>query len=219
MDNRDFSQKIEQVNVILKNGGREVIQKKETGHVQYGYKPQYVFDAVNEVIGSENWRYELVGEMQETDNQVIACVEVSFRIGDQWLSKGVQYGQSQIVTTQRTGVRNLGDAMKGAITDAIQKGFSLWSIGKDAYRGLLQKVYEQGPGDSSRDDTRKDSGFQNEKSNKEAECKVPKLDGIVYDYRGTDIIARGKTYGKSAALRAAGFVWHKQKKYWYRKAA
>jgi len=220
MDNHDFLQKIHRVNEILRDGGRDVIQKKETGHVQYGYKPQYVFDAVNEVFGSENWRYELVGEMQESGNQVIACVEVAFRIGDEWFSKGVQYGQSQIVTVKQTGARNVGDAMKGAITDAIQKGFSLWSIGKDAYRGLLEKVYEQQPGEKHPAGSRENTGNGREDGDRQqSRPGVPKLDGIVYDYQGTNIIARGKTYGKSAALKAAGFVWNRQKKYWYKKAA
>ncbi len=217
MDDHDFQEKIRKVNDILRKGGRHVIQKKESGHVQYGYKPQYVFDAVNEVIGSENWRYEVVGEIQETGNQVIACVEVSFRIGDSWFAKGVQYGQSQIVTVKQTGTRNTGDAMKGAITDAIQKGFSLWSIGKDAYRGLLHKVYEQEqPGLES---GCRQAETSTEKDGPPSPCSVPKLDGIVYDYRGTDIIARGKTYGKGAALKAAGFIWNKHKKYWHKKAA
>ena len=34
MDNHDFLQKIHRVNEILRDGGRDVIQKKETGHVQ-----------------------------------------------------------------------------------------------------------------------------------------------------------------------------------------
>ena len=219
MDTHDFFQKIRRVNEILREGGKAVIQKKETGHVQYGYKPQYVFDAVNEVFGSENWRYELVGEVQETDNQVIACVEVAFRIGDEWFSKGIQYGQSQIVTARNTGTRNVGDAMKGAITDAIQKGFSLWSIGKDAYRGLLEKVYEQGHEGGQFTGSREKTDEGKEGDSTVSTGSVPKLDGIVYDYQGTNIIARGKTYGKSAALKAAGFIWNRQKKYWYKKAA
>jgi len=33
-----------------------------------------------------------------------------------------------------------GDALKGAVTDAIQKGLSLFSIGRKAYRGELKEL-------------------------------------------------------------------------------
>lgn len=37
--------------------------------------------------------------------------------------------------------KNVGDIYKGAITDALQKCFSLLSIGQGAYRWLLKDIY------------------------------------------------------------------------------
>ncbi len=32
------------------------------GQIRYGYKAQYVFDAVNEILQPENWRHEIVSK-------------------------------------------------------------------------------------------------------------------------------------------------------------
>ncbi len=58
-------EKIHQVNELLKAQGSQIIQKIQIGNrpAMYGYKPQYVIDAVNEVIGIQNWHYKL----HETD--------------------------------------------------------------------------------------------------------------------------------------------------------
>ena len=76
------------------------------------------------------------------DNQVVAEVKLFLRAGEEWFCKGSQTGQMQIIK------KNVGDAMKGAITDALQKCLSLLSIGSDAYRGLLRKVYLGQSGDT-----------------------------------------------------------------------
>jgi hypothetical protein len=108
--------------------------EKVIGRIMYGYRPQYVFDAVNEIIGTENWRYEIVSK-EIFGTQAVVEVRLFIRIENEWLCKGSQTGQMNIVKD------NVGDAYKGSVTDALQKCFSLVSIGQDSYRGLLKKVY------------------------------------------------------------------------------
>ena len=142
-----FSQKVEQINAKLRSFGSAAVQQvmfkdkdgKVIGQIRYGYKPQYVFDAVNEILQPENWRYEIVSK-EIFDFQAVVEVKLFIRVANEWVCKGSQTGQMNIVK------KNVGDAYKGAVTDAIQKCFSLVSIGSDAYRGLLEAVYKGNPG-------------------------------------------------------------------------
>lgn len=204
-----FYQKIEQINEILRAQGVSVIQEKKMmkdgrviGKVQYGYVPQAVFDAVNAVIGPENWTYE-VHSNEVIENQAIACVEVYFNTPNGWLSKGKQWGQSNVVKG------NVGDALKGAVTDGIQKGFSLWSIGSDAYAGKLEAVWK-GQGANPKPKSQPQG---------QSDPTPPKLEGVVFEKKKGRILVKGKTYGKSAALKAAGFQWDAKEKVWWKQAA
>ena len=187
---KTITSKVEAINALLRAFGRQAVQEikmmkngQVIGQVRYGYKPQYVFDAVNSVLLPENWRYEVVSK-DVFDHQVVAEVKLFIRIEDEWLCKGSQTGQMQIVRG------NVGDAMKGAITDALQKCFSLLSIGSDAYRGLLKEV----------------NG-------------LPKIDGIKYQRRNGIIVAVGNSFDKKELLKSAGFRWDGAGKHWYKETA
>ena len=206
-------EKIEQINDILRQQGKTVIQEKKMkkdgrviGKVQYGYIPQAVFDAVNQVIGPENWKYGVL-DVAVHESQVIASVEVFIRVGDEWLSKGQQFGQSNIVKG------NLGDAKKGAITDAIQKCFSLWSIGSDAYAGKLEKIWK---GQNNQKPAQPQTEGQ---SSETTDNPLPQLDGVKYEKKEGKIIAIGNTIKKRQALKFAGFKWDSKEQFWYKKAA
>ena len=192
-------EKINEINCILRKQGKAIIQVKDVGRKQYGYVPQAVFDAVNAVLGPENWTYK-VHSNEIIDDQAIACVEVYFRTSDGWLSKGKHWGQSNVVKG------NIGDALKGAVTDGIQKSLSLWSIGSDAYAGKLEQVWNNQKG--------------MDRSNPESDDNsLPQLDGVKYEKKESKIIAIGKTYGKNNVLKAAGFKWDPKAQYWYKQAA
>jgi len=129
------------INERLRSFGIESIQEikmtdkegKTIGQIKYGYRPQYVFDSVNEILGPENWRYELTKE-EIYENQAVAEITLFLKIDDAWLCKGSHKGQMQIVRG------NVGDAQKGAITDAIQKCMSLLSIGSDSYIRFTERT-------------------------------------------------------------------------------
>ena len=224
-------EKINQVNALLQSQGKSVVQKIQIGNkpVLYGYKPQFVIDAINEIFGPENWQFELhdteiftSGE-DGRSGQVVVSVEVFLRADTEteFVYHGIQFGQSQIIHG------NVGDAKKGAVTDAIGKGFSLFSIGKAAYRGELEQVFlgKQVPANPQLKAV-PDSGLQKPvisfplPENQEEATGLPDLPNVSYeaDDSGT-ILAMGDTYNNRSLLKGMGFVWLPREKAWGLKQA
>ena len=217
-----LQEQIQAINQRLRAFGIEAVQEtrmtdregKTIGQVKYGYRPQYVFDSVNEVLGPENWRYELTRE-EIFDNQAVAEVRLFVRVDGDWLCKGSHKGQMQIVKG------NVGDAQKGAITDAIQKCMSLLSIGSDAYKGLLKHVFQPSsktPSPPSPPPTSQPAGPPPVGSDPTVD--LPKIAGVTFEHRQGVILAMGEhLYDKKELLKAAGFQWDKTGKTWLKKAA
>ena len=217
-----ITQQVEAINAQLRAFGREAVQEikmmkdgQVIGQVRYGYKPQYVFDAVNNVLLPENWRYEVVSK-EIYDNQVVAEVKLFLRAGEEWFCKGSQTGQMQIIK------KNVGDAMKGAITDALQKCLSLLSIGSDAYKGLLKDVYHSGnrPPATTRKQPQQQQTRQSRQNNsgQSTTIELPKIAGIKYQRRDGIVVAIGNSFDKKELLKSAGFKWDKSGKNWYKEA-
>jgi len=228
-----LQEQIQSINERLRAFGIEAIQEikmtdkegKQIGQIKYGYRPQYVFDSVNEVLGPENWRYELTKE-EIFDNQAVAEIKLFLKIDDSWLCKGSHKGQMQIVKG------NVGDAQKGAITDAIQKCMSLLSIGSDAYKGLLKNVYLQGtqrtqppatqsnPQPKTKPTSRTSQPAEPPANQSDPSAPLPKIAGITFEHRQGVIIAIGDhLFDKKELLKAAGFQWNKTGKTWMKQAA
>ena len=217
-----LQEQIQAINQRLRAYGIEAVQEirmtdrdgKTIGQVKYGYRPQYVFDSVNEVLGPENWRYELTRE-EIFDNQAVAEVRLFVRVDGDWLCKGSHKGQMQIVKG------NVGDAQKGAITDAIQKCMSLLSIGSDAYKGLLKHVFQlsnRPPSNPPPPSTSQPAGPPPVGSDPTVD--LPKIAGVTFEHRQGVILAMGEhLYDKKELLKAAGFQWDKTGKAWLKKAA
>jgi len=210
---------IELINKRLRSFGKEAVQEikmtdrdgKLIGQIKYGYRPQYVFDSVNEILGPENWRYELARE-EIFETQAVAEVRLFLKVDDEWLCKGSHKGQMQIVKG------NVGDAQKGAITDAIQKCMSLLSIGSDSYKGLLKNVYQKNP---QKSETGKSQPTEKsaDKAGSSA-AAMPKIAGVTFENRQGVIVAIGdRLFDKKELLKAAGFQWEKSEKTWMKKAA
>jgi hypothetical protein len=204
-----LQEQIHSINQRLRAFGIEAVQEiKMTdkggnliGQIKYGYRPQYVFDSVNEMLGPENWRYELTRE-EIFDSQAVAEIRLYVKIDGDWLCKGSHKGQMQIIKG------NVGDAQKGAITDAIQKCTSLLSIGSDAYKGLLKNLYQQSkpPSGHPRQSTRQIEP----PSEKDLSPIMPKIAGVTFKHRQGLIVASGeRLFDKKELLKAAGFQWDK----------
>ena len=224
-----LQEQIQSINERLRAFGIEAIQEiKMTdkggnviGQVKYGFRPQYVFDSVNEVLGPENWRYELTKE-EIFESQAVAEVRLFLKVDGDWLCKGSHKGQMQIVKG------NVGDAQKGAITDAIQKCMSLLSIGSDAYKGLLKNVYLQGTQRTQPPTTqpkikpasRTSQPVEPPANQGDPSATLPKIAGVSFEHRQGVIIAIGDhLFDKKELLKAAGFQWDKTGKTWMKQAA
>ena len=127
-------EEIEQINSILEGGEPDNISV-DTYSGYSGYTPQSIIDAINEVIGIDKWGFE------ELSNEIIG-VETKSGLGQLslanvkvWIMDRNNYrtahGQSRVTSG------DVGDAMKGAQTDALKKALSYFSIGSKAYLGLL----------------------------------------------------------------------------------
>ena len=224
-----LQEQIQSINERLRAFGIEAIQEiKMTdkggnviGQIKYGFRPQYVFDSVNEVLGPENWRYELTKE-EIFESQAVAEVRLFVKIDGDWMCKGSHKGQMQIVKG------NVGDAQKGAITDAIQKCMSLLSIGSDAYKGLLKNVYLQGTQRTQPPTTqpkikpasRTSQPVEPPANQGDPSATLPKIAGVSFEHRQGVIIAIGDhLFDKKELLKAAGFQWDKTGKTWMKQAA
>ena len=132
MTAKTIKEKIKKVNeILLKGENKNVSQDSYSGYT--GYKPQYIVDAMNAVFDIGEWGF-VEAETQiieEKEKPSLALSRVTVRI------KGVEFvpqawGQSRITRG------DIGDAKKGAMTDAIKKALSYYSIGNRAYHGLLK---------------------------------------------------------------------------------
>jgi len=133
-----WSSIVEKVDSILEKEGAPAAQEVPgRGRVLVGYKPQFVVDALNSVVGANNWGYEVFDhslekvESRKGEIRYLACVKLRLWLMERESAKDV-FGGSENYTP--------GDALKGAVTDAIQKGLSLFSIGRKAYRGELKEL-------------------------------------------------------------------------------
>lgn len=118
------------INQLLQNGEPGNISIDE--HSGYtGYKPQAVIDALNAIIPLGGWGFEeLSSEIIPADKGGLAISQVRVWLKDVDF-RPTGWGQNRVTRG------DIGDAKKGAQTDAIKKALSYFSIGARAYHGLL----------------------------------------------------------------------------------
>ncbi len=128
----DVKQKVEAVNKqLLDNEPGNISTDDHSGYT--GYKPQAIVDAMNDSFGIGGWGFEEVSSCIEPgDKGALAIAQVQV-----WLMgvdfKPTSWGQNRVTRG------DIGDAKKGAQTDAIKKALSYFSIGNRAYHGLLKE--------------------------------------------------------------------------------
>ena len=115
-----MNSQVEQVNALLFQGEPANISIDE--HSGYtGYKPQAVVDAMNEVLFGA-WGFEEVSsEIEPGDKGSLAVAQVRVWLKDIEF-RPVAWGQNRVTRG------DIGDARKGAQTDAIKKALSYFSI-------------------------------------------------------------------------------------------
>lgn len=130
-DAAGFRKKVAEVNKILEGQGEAAISSDKSGaYSSTGYTWQYIADAVNEVF--DGWRYDVLN-INVTDKGKSTYAEAHLQLDIIFDGERVTRGQ----TVGSSSNINQGDAQKGAITDALKKSLSLFSIGNKAFRGEL----------------------------------------------------------------------------------
>ena len=166
--NESYVEIIKAVDEILDSYGEKAVQEVPSkGRTLYGYVPQFVFDALNEVIGA-NWGYEILSSSCEREERVrkngnkdtvyVAVVHVRVWMMDKGNCKEA-FGGSENYTAS--------DALKGAVTDGVQKALAMFSIGHKAYRGELAPAKKNGK--------KGDKGYLNEETGELASEKQKSL--------------------------------------------
>jgi len=124
-----MNSQVEKVNALLFQGEPNNISVDE--HSGYtGYKPQAVVDAMNEVLFGAWGCEEVSSEIESGDKGALAVAQVRVWLKDVDF-RPMAWGQNRVTRG------DIGDARKGAQTDAIKKALSYFSIGARAYHGLL----------------------------------------------------------------------------------
>lgn len=134
MNKNDVLDKIKSINEKLKAGEpNNVSIDSYSGYS--GYAPQHVIDTLNTEMFGE-WGFEelensiISGTSKTGEQTVLAIAKVQVRVTGVDF-KPTAWGQSRVTKG------DVGDAKKGAQTDAIKKALAYFSIGNRAYHGLL----------------------------------------------------------------------------------
>jgi len=132
---------VEKVNEELENKGVKAIQRiAGRGRTLYGFTPQSVFDAMNKVFGPQGWGYEI---LEYSQHQIEGKGMNAYGLVRVRVFLKTPEGE-KIFRESFGGSRNdgIGDALKGAVTDAVQKALAMFSVGRIAYEGELGVYYE-----------------------------------------------------------------------------
>lgn len=137
MDNPDDIQsKIEKVNEILQSQEPENISVDSHGGYT-GYKPQYIKNTMNTVFTVDGWGYDEISSKIETVKSKNGESLVAVARVEVWIEglkrRPKAWGQSRVTNG------DVGDALKGANTDAMKKALSDLSIGSRAFEGKLSE--------------------------------------------------------------------------------
>jgi len=208
--------KINKVNELLKSYGAAAIQQRQIGdRVLFGFKPQYIIDAVNQIFTPENWYYqlhdtEIFTNDDDRSGQVVAQVEIFIRADSdsEYITHGPQFGQATIV------YGNVGDSKKGSVTDALGKNFSLFSIGNAAYRGELSNLHTGNTVELSTVPDTQTNNPSPDTAEQQDINKLPNLPNVHYETAEDIILALGDTYNNRSLLKSMGFRWLPQEKAW-----
>jgi hypothetical protein len=132
----------------------EISKTEQTrkGYDTVGFKYQYLCNILNDVIGSNHWEIvsEIIsniqytrktgyGDKQRDQNYYNVCIKTTLKIGNWLVGDGgsffeildqkSHYGDGTSIT--------VGDAVKGATTNAIKKTMALCGLGESAFTGQL----------------------------------------------------------------------------------
>lgn len=131
---------------------RRSFKNPETGKqtILTGYKPQYIFERLNDTFGHESWDF-IIKDFGKEEQQVWVLGQLTIFVSkfdkdalDGPIIRKVMTVKEQFGFGAQNKMTPLGDAYKAAATNSCEKCASLLDIGHKAYKGLL-KVPTQHP--------------------------------------------------------------------------
>ena len=87
-----------------------------------------VINRVNKVLGVENWSYEVIG-WQQLDKAIVAHVRVTAMIDGTIVKRDGVGGQSIKYSKKTSEPIDIGDEVKGAVSDALKKAVQTLGVG------------------------------------------------------------------------------------------
>jgi hypothetical protein len=139
-----LNSKIEDINKILRDGEGQDPSSVTIYQDDINYKHYFVTDAMNIVLGAEGWMLEVMDDDDYTKKtgsreMTAEMVRVRMSIFPEDMTQPTPSRETYGAMNSSKG--DDGDALKGAISDAIKKCASLFGIGRDAYNGQLAARY------------------------------------------------------------------------------
>jgi hypothetical protein len=144
MNNSSLNAKIVEINKILRDGEGQDPSSVIVFQEDVNYKHYYVTDAMNVILGADGWMLEVTDTGDYTKKSgsremTAEMVRVRISIFPDDMTQPTPSRETFGAMNSSKG--DDGDALKGAISDAIKKCASLFGIGRDAYNGQLASRY------------------------------------------------------------------------------
>jgi len=206
----DFPDKSVQVKKTFKDA--------ETGEDRWltGYKPQYIFERLNDVFGHDGWDYEILQHgIEGKDAWVLGRLTIYDVIRDKTNVEGPFARKILSVVEQfGTGVYNkgtsLGDAMKGAATNALEKCASLKDVGHKAYKGL-QDVPKDHPNSKTINQSKTTNDYNKNKVKLLELCREYKIGKEAFPTLVKTVLKEEKSISDMTAEEIQALVTHVEK--------
>lgn len=122
----------------IEKAPKEITRK---GYDTTGYQYQYLVNICNEILGLTGWGfdYEIVKDIEGTwGEKQKRFFEVSINL-TMWMKVGDTKAERKCAGGHKADLH--GDALKGAITNALKKTMAMFGVGKKAYEGTIDEDY------------------------------------------------------------------------------
>ena len=181
--------------------------------------PMHLVKKATEMFGpvGQGWGFEEV-EHLVGDGAWFSKVRLWYVRGDE-KAEVEQWGGTVLTGTRKDGTPYTDeDAPKKSVTDALTKCLSYLGFAADVHMGRYDDVKYVA-------ELRKEfnAGEPTSEESVGAGANLPAIEGVRYERVSAEgrvfTLAKGKTYGKNEALKAAGFRWEPGKRVWFREAA
>lgn len=123
----------EQIEMLRKPLPKEAVSKHPTKTYLSSIKAIYVVERLNQVFGIGTWKQK---SREVTSNGKMVVVQSNLQIPEYGIELEAYGGNDNA---------DMGDAYKGAATDALTKMASMLEIGMDVFKGLADKPQDNIP--------------------------------------------------------------------------